>query len=95
MNMTLDNTVKSYAKSCTRETLGRILLKGDGISLIEEENDTVLGKYKKKEGDKENEKTVKWKTIGVRIFWMRILWILNLKMQKMIQIQPIEKERDK
>merc|ERR1719460_741722 len=60
MNMTLDNTVKTYAKSRTRETLGRILLKGDGISLIEEENDTVLEKYKK-EGDKENEKSVKWK----------------------------------
>merc|ERR1719362_652312 len=65
MNMTLDNTIKTYAKSRTMETLGRILLKGDGISLIEEENDTVLEKYKK-EGDKENEKSVKWKTIGVR-----------------------------
>merc|ERR1719203_2311145 len=65
MNMTLDNTVKTYAKSRTRETLGRILLKGDGISLIEEENDTVLEKYKKEVG-KEKEKNVKWKTIGIR-----------------------------
>merc|ERR1719264_155917 len=65
MNMTLDNTVKSYVKSCTRENLGRILLKGDGISLIEEENDTLLEKYEKEVG-KEKEKNVKWKTIGIR-----------------------------
>jgi len=64
MNMTLDNTVKTYAKSRTKESLGRILLKGDGISLIEEENETVLENYKEKDIDKD--KIIKWKTIGIK-----------------------------
>merc|ERR1719362_2727630 len=55
MNMTLDNTVKSYVKSCTRENLGRILLKGDGISLIEE--NIVDTRFEDVEEDKDNTDT--------------------------------------